>query len=238
MPLQPLNQQQPPSQGISRQQIPQVSLDSFPIDPAVLQQMAQDEADQVSSLVEATRIAQKHKLASSKEEAEGFTAFVNQRYQAILERLHGKKVVEKPRVSRAMATTRTRTTALRARGPSINFPVIILSVCVTLAAVACYQTIMNNINGKKSTATTIQTPGGKKDYDEIRRTLEQKQQDGATLTKREQDDLSAAYVAIGQKEIKAKNYSDAITLLKKVSAKSPSYPEAARLMRKLRRSRR
>jgi hypothetical protein len=111
-----------------------------------------------------------------------------------------------------------------------------LSVCVTLGAVALYQTIVTNLTGKKPAATTTQTPG-KKDYDEIRRTLEAKQADGATLTKREQDDLSAAYVAIGQKEMKDKHYSDAVAVLKKVSPKSPSYPEATRLMRKLRRLR-
>jgi eukaryotic-like serine/threonine-protein kinase len=239
MPLQPLNQQEPLPPGISRQQIPQVSLDHFPIDPSILQKMAQVEAQQVSDLVEAKRIAQKHKLVDSAKEGgggeDGFKAFVSQKAQAILGRVQTKKVVEKPRVSRAMATTRTRTTALRARGPSVNIAVIILTVAVTLGGVACYLTIMDQIKNKKPTATSAQTQG-KKDYDEIRRTLE-KQQDEGTLSKHEQDELSNAYLQLGQKEFSDKHYADAVTLLRKIPAKSPSYSQAVRLMRKMKRLR-
>jgi hypothetical protein len=239
MPLKPLSQQQMASQQVSRQQIPQVSLDSFPIDPAILQRMAQDEARQVSDLVEAKRAANQHRLSdSAKEEDEGFKAFVSQRYQAILERVHGpKKTIEKPRVSRAMATTRTRTTALRTRGPGVNITVSILSVCLTLVAVACWSTVGPLLFNKKTTpAPSMMQTQGKKDYEEIRRVLEKRQQEGV-ITKREVDDLSAAYVALGQKEIKAKHYADGVALLQKVSPKSPSYPEANRLMKKVRRRR-
>jgi eukaryotic-like serine/threonine-protein kinase len=240
MPLQPLNQQEPLPQGISRQQIPQVSLDHFPIDPSLLQKMAQVEAQQVSDLVEAKRIAQKHKLVDSAKDGgegeEGFKAFVSQKAQAILGRVQPKKSVEKPRVARAMATTRTRTTALRARGPSINIAVIILTVAVTLGGVGCYLTIMDQIKNKKPTATSGLTQG-KKDYEEIRQTLE-KQQDEGTLSKREQDELSNAYLQLGQKEFSDKHYSDAVTLLRKIPAKSPSYSQAVRLMRKMKRLRR
>ena len=164
---------------------------------------------------------------------------VKNRYEASLARIKGRTQAG---WSEAVTDTRSRTAALRTRPGGMNLAHTILMASITVSfAYVCITFVIHLTQANKTFAPAavkpIKTLLEKKEYDQVRRILEKKQQAG-TLNKQETEDLDTAYVAMVKEGIKTKKYEVAAGLAQKIGPKSSHFSEATKLLRQLRKLRR
>ncbi len=203
------------------------------------QQFNDHEAEQIAQLVEAKRLTSASKLADDQatENADQgeFHAFVKQKYQALLNRLPGTAIHQPPEALTVVPPGRI-SNLRHPRTRSMSAGLLVLVGLAGAASVYCGMTAYKFFSGALTThnAEPVATHD-KRPPEEIVRALEWRQRKGE-LTKQEIDELSSAYLALAQRSIKQKHYSEAIRLLeKKVSPHSSVYTEATKLDRKARR---
>jgi serine/threonine protein kinase len=153
----------------------------------------------------------------------------------------------KNKQSQGHGDKRHRTASLRLRGggPGLANGILIgaitisvLGTCIVLAS--RNGLVMPNKEIDVSlprNAKSIKALLDQKDYKQVRKILEKKQQAGS-LSKQESDDLDTAYVNIAKEDFKAKKYDEAYTIARKISQSSPRFSEVARLIKTLKRYRR
>ncbi|PWT98418.1 MAG: hypothetical protein C5B53_06695 [Candidatus Melainabacteria bacterium] len=164
---------------------------------------------------------------------------VKQKYEAQLAR---KKEKSTSAWTEAVTNNKNRTASLRTRPGGMNFAHTVLIGAITLSFVyACVSVVMHMTTANKAFAPApvkpIKTLLQNKDYEQVRKILEKKQET-ATLTKQDADDLDTAYVNIAKEGVKAKKYEVAMTVAQKIGPKSSRFNEAAKLLRQIKRLKR
>ena len=164
--------------------------------------------------------------------------YVKQRYEASLARIKGRSTTG---WNEAVTDTRNRTASLRTRPGGMNLAHTILMASITISFIYVCITCVIHMTANKTYAPSalkpIKTLLEKKDYEQVRKILEKKQQ-ASELSKQDADDLDTAYINIAKDGLKAKKYEVAMAAAQKIGPKSARASEAAKLLKQIKRLRR
>jgi hypothetical protein len=203
-----------------------------------------DNARSVADLVEAKRLANEQRLAltarpsQEPDEPEDIQSFVKQKYEAALKGLRGEghKTAQKQKAQKAMNATRNRTAALRSRPSGFGalqfFLVALVIFLVGMASLAGWTTYQEMNSKRIAAGSNYQALMDKKEYINVIKILEKKEEQ-INLSEKELKDLNTAYYGAAKQAKESKHYADGIIFLTKLSERAPKSPDADRLMKRL-----